>query len=501
MPFEVTFDDQPYPLPPELLPPPLGLLPGDQSPDKLALTEALSRLQRDVTRLSGRLQVAVQSQEQARQQLGESLAELESRLERQIATRPVTVAGGGSVAGGGLSMEQLAPALNRLAEQLTAIQRKVNPLSEELGGVKEAYKAKVEEGLIERILPALDSFERLFDSARQVDDPKVQKWLEGVAMIQNQLRTMLRGLGVEEIEALGQPFDPKIYAAVGTVPTNDAAPNTIVRVGRTGFRRVTERGTQVLRVPEVFVARPAEEEQRLGESQMTRQELLARQKAEAEAEAAAKAQQAEPPTPEPVEPAADIPSAAEPGQVSLAEPDPDPATFEIGPGEDKFAEIRAKAQAALEGLAVPEAHLEPASPVPAAGPPEPSPPKPAPPAADGWGNIGPEAAMPADNPALPEIEGGAPQQGPPVDAPALEGGGSEFYSNGDAVYELRMELGLTLVDFWGHAFGKGLGDQQLMDLGEAVEREEESIDEKELRKLARGLGMEESELRARFREG
>jgi hypothetical protein len=83
--------------------------------------------------------------------------------------------------------------------------------------------------------------------------------------------------------------------------------------------------------------------------------------------------------------------------------------------------------------------------------------------------------------------------------PALDGGNEEYFANGDAVYELRMETGLTMVAFWAHAFGKQVGDQQLMDLGEAVEREEESIDEKELKKLATGLGKDLEELRKLFR--
>ncbi|HYE78572.1 MAG TPA: hypothetical protein VEI97_11340, partial [bacterium] len=80
MPFEVMFEDQPYPLPPELLPLPLDLLPTDAAPDKLALFDSIGRLQRDVTRLSGRLQLNVKTQAEAMAKVEEAVQSVEDRL-------------------------------------------------------------------------------------------------------------------------------------------------------------------------------------------------------------------------------------------------------------------------------------------------------------------------------------------------------------------------------------------------------------------------------------
>ncbi|HYE79113.1 MAG TPA: hypothetical protein VEI97_14115 [bacterium] len=195
------------------------------------------------------------------------------------------------------------------------------------------------------------------------------------------------------------------------------------------------------------------------------------------------------PTSAPVSPAA----AAEPAPAA-----PEPP-FESD-GEDKFREIREKALGALAGLFGPTAQVETPTPVKVEGPAEvpavPTPPPPPASSAGGWGNLKSESTLPTTPPPLPPVEGGELQAGPP--APELAGGGPEYYAAGEAVYNLRMELGLTLKDFWSKAF-KGVDPNQAMDLGEAVEREEEPLEEAEVVRLAKGLEMPLEELLARFR--
>ncbi|MEO7994612.1 MAG: nucleotide exchange factor GrpE [bacterium] len=536
MPFEVTFDDQPYPLPPDFSPPPLGLLPSDHTPDKLALFEAVGKLQRDISRLSGRLQLNIKSQQEALAQVEEAVGAMEARLREQAMVRPPTQSV--EIKGGnGATLDQVTPLFTKLSEQLTTLQNRVGPFASQLDTVKEGYKDKIEDDLIGRVLPALDSFERLFESARKIDDPKVQKWLEGVGMIQNQLKTFLRAHGVDEVPAMGLPFDPKIHAAVGTEPTDAVPVNHVARVARTGYQR----GSKILRVPEVFVAKPPTEERRLDDSQLTRQEILEKQRAEEITEAAPvvatspppptpapvakpKAKAApKPPSPKPpgplppqtaqggVEPQPTSPPPAPPApppppapvgwniEAAPAESEPSvtlvvPAATEpivVGEGEDKFKAIRERAQAALDGLLVPSVELGEGTPL-AVDVPTPRPEPGAPPSQTnlGGGNIGSEATIPETVPTLPPVEGGVP---------ALSGGDVEYYTNGDAVYDLRMELGLTLQQFWGKAF-KGLDPDKVMDLGEQIEREEMSIDEAELQRLAKALEIEPASLRERFKQ-
>ena len=66
----------------------------------------------------------------------------------------------------------------------------------------------------------------------------------------NQLKEVLTKLGIEEIPALGETFDPNLHNAVMHVDDESAAENTIVEVFQTGFRA----GDKVVRFAMVKVA-------------------------------------------------------------------------------------------------------------------------------------------------------------------------------------------------------------------------------------------------------
>jgi molecular chaperone GrpE len=103
--------------------------------------------------------------------------------------------------------------------------------------------------VVNAILPVLDDFERALaalPAERQNED-----WLEGVRLIERKLRSTLESLGVERIEAEGQPFDPWQHEAVLHEERGDVAPGTVAAVARHGYRL----GGKVLRPAQVVVAK------------------------------------------------------------------------------------------------------------------------------------------------------------------------------------------------------------------------------------------------------
>jgi molecular chaperone GrpE len=62
------------------------------------------------------------------------------------------------------------------------------------------------------LLPVLDDLERAFTSM----PPDIAKlsWVDGVRLIERKLRATLEAMGLSEIEALGEPFDPNLHEAV-----------------------------------------------------------------------------------------------------------------------------------------------------------------------------------------------------------------------------------------------------------------------------------------------
>src|SRR6478672_1140160 len=67
------------------------------------------------------------------------------------------------------------------------------------------------EGLVEQLLPALDSFELALLSLGDDVDEKVRK---GLQLVYAELYGVLERAGLERIDALGAPFDPNEHEAV-----------------------------------------------------------------------------------------------------------------------------------------------------------------------------------------------------------------------------------------------------------------------------------------------
>ena len=94
-------------------------------------------------------------------------------------------------------------------------------------------------------LPVYDNLERALKAP--CTDEAYQK---GVEMTMNQLKDVLTKLGIEEIPALGEKFDPNCHNAVMHVEDDSVEENTIVEVFQTGFKS----GDKIVRFSMVKVA-------------------------------------------------------------------------------------------------------------------------------------------------------------------------------------------------------------------------------------------------------
>ncbi len=101
--------------------------------------------------------------------------------------------------------------------------------------------------IITEFLSVIDNFERALDS--ETTDENYKK---GVEMIFNEYKTILKKLGVEEIEALNMPFDPNYHNAVNQVQDDNFGENTVCQVFQKGYKM----GSKVIRCAMVVVANP-----------------------------------------------------------------------------------------------------------------------------------------------------------------------------------------------------------------------------------------------------
>jgi len=82
----------------------------------------------------------------------------------------------------------------------------------------EEIRTRAAEDLVLQLLPVLDNLERAIASAEQGPAGGIA---EGVKMIHKQFLTVLEGVGVTPIEAVGQPFDPNFHEAVAYEESHD----------------------------------------------------------------------------------------------------------------------------------------------------------------------------------------------------------------------------------------------------------------------------------------
>lgn len=85
---------------------------------------------------------------------------------------------------------------------------------------------------VEQLLPVIDNFERAAD-APCADE----QYHSGMVMISGQLTKFLEALGVTEVPALGEVFDPKVHNAIKQEsPTEDYPENTVCAVFQKGYK-------------------------------------------------------------------------------------------------------------------------------------------------------------------------------------------------------------------------------------------------------------------------
>ncbi len=107
--------------------------------------------------------------------------------------------------------------------------------------------------LILEILPILDAFE----SAIQHLPEKLKdlEWVKGILQIKNQLENLLKEKGLEEINSVGEIFDPALHEVVEKKEIENKKENEIIEEIQKGYLL----NKQVIRTAKVKIAKqPAE---------------------------------------------------------------------------------------------------------------------------------------------------------------------------------------------------------------------------------------------------
>lgn len=116
-------------------------------------------------------------------------------------------------------------------------------------------------GVIMRLLPVMDDFERALASAKPED--LSSGWGQGVVLVERKLRALLDAEEVQRLEAVGTEFNPREHEAVTHQPSADVPEGHVLHEVRPGYRK----GNRVIRAAQVVVARRPDDGQSAGRGQ------------------------------------------------------------------------------------------------------------------------------------------------------------------------------------------------------------------------------------------
>jgi len=118
-------------------------------------------------------------------------------------------------------------------ERLNRLQADFENFKKRVEREHEASVRQAAAGLVTRILPVLDNFERALSTEVPTEDGRA--FQQGVALIFRQLLEELRREGLASVDSLGQEFDPNVHEAVITDNVPGLPDNTVVEELRRGY--------------------------------------------------------------------------------------------------------------------------------------------------------------------------------------------------------------------------------------------------------------------------
>lgn len=166
------------------------------------------------------------------------------------ASNPRASAGQGSApqgaASGAAALDELVGERDALADSVLRLRAEFENFRRRAARELIEARDRAQGELLSDLLPVLDNLERALDAVEHHDESKV---LGGVRMTRDMFVDLLRRSGVEEIETVGAPFDPRVHDAM-LVQASDQEEGVVAAVLERGYRQ----GDRVLRPARVAVS-------------------------------------------------------------------------------------------------------------------------------------------------------------------------------------------------------------------------------------------------------
>ncbi len=141
-----------------------------------------------------------------------------------------------------LTPEQIEDLKNRAAradenwERLLRVTADMDNFKKRAAREREEAVKFANESLIKKLAPVLDNFDMAMSAAGQAGDNPAQSLQTGVAMIYQQLKSVLQEAGLQEVDAAGKTFDPNWHEAVSQQETADVPEGQVLQQLRKGYK-------------------------------------------------------------------------------------------------------------------------------------------------------------------------------------------------------------------------------------------------------------------------
>ena len=143
-------------------------------------------------------------------------------------------------------MELAVKQLDSVKDQFVRLTAEYDNYRKRTAKEKDTIYQDAKADTVKAFLAVYDNLERAANSAGGEDSPHKK----GLEMIFTQYKEILKGLGVEEIEAHGKEFDPELHNAVMHIDDESLGENIVAQVFQAGFKM----GDKVIRHSIVQVA-------------------------------------------------------------------------------------------------------------------------------------------------------------------------------------------------------------------------------------------------------
>ena len=97
----------------------------------------------------------------------------------------------------------------------------------------EEFRKYAGEDMVVKLLPTIDNFELAIKHLPE--DLKETDWVRGMVCIKGQFDNFLKEIGIEDIKAVGEKFDPSLFESVGE-KESDKEEGTVITEVQKGYR-------------------------------------------------------------------------------------------------------------------------------------------------------------------------------------------------------------------------------------------------------------------------